>query len=284
MEKNPIVEHIKTRVLRKNKNFLCVVTGETGGGKSFCAMRICQLVDSGFNIKKIVFTPKEFLVLINSKELKRGDCIIFDEAGTGMSSREWYTVQNILINKLLQTFRHKNLVVFFCVPSIEYIDNQTRGLFHAYLETLRRSRADEKEKVVPCKFMFMQHNPRTGKTYFKYPRCKTKDKRVTIIEQLTVCKPSKELIREYEPKKARFTKSLNIEIETTLDSVTRNKKMGRPKDISGITDEIHRDLDEFIVVNKGYKYLNKSLIMGRFDVGAPTAGKVKAMIESEINK
>jgi hypothetical protein len=46
------------------------------------------------------------------QEMKKGQAIMFDEAGIGMSAREWQRVQNRLIGYTAQLFRHKNLVVF----------------------------------------------------------------------------------------------------------------------------------------------------------------------------
>jgi len=107
------------------------------------------------------------MALLNSGELHTGNMIIFDEAGVGIPSREWYSISNKVISYILQTFRRENLGVMFTTPSLDFIDSQARKLFHSYLETKHINR---EEKYVTLKYMNIQNNPKEGKIYYKYPR------------------------------------------------------------------------------------------------------------------
>ena len=135
MDEGIFVDLFRRRI-RNNKNCLVIFTGDTGSGKSYGALRFAEKLDPEFNEKRIVFTPDKFLEIIrHDKELHSGNVIIFDEAGVGMASREWYSIQNKILSYVLQTFRFKNLIVIFTVPDFTYIDSQARKLFHFYFET-----------------------------------------------------------------------------------------------------------------------------------------------------
>ena len=89
---NRFIKSIQNRLLRKNKNWLSIVCGDTGSGKSYSALTLANAISPrGITIKRnMVFNPIQFLEKINDKsKLQKGDVIIFDEAGVGMSAREW---------------------------------------------------------------------------------------------------------------------------------------------------------------------------------------------------
>jgi len=207
---------IRDRLLNRNKNWLAIICGSTGSGKSWSALRLAELIDPRFSIQQVCFTPQEFMKLLNSGIVKKGSCVVFDEAGVGMPSREWYSLSNRLLSYILQTFRHKNLAVIFTSPSFEFIDSQARKLFHHYFETIRIDRVGE---YVILKPLAIQHNPRLAKTYYKYPEYSN-----CRLTRLKVNKPSEELIRAYENKKNLFSKKLGKDIEESLTPKLEEKK------------------------------------------------------------
>ena len=216
---------VKQRLLLQNKNWLCVFCGGTGSGKSYSAMTLATNIDPTFNTDKLVFKAEDFIRLLNSGKLKKGDCILFDEAGVGMPARDWYTISNKAIGYLLQTFRNLNLAVIFTVPNLNYIDGQARGLFHHYIET---QKILYKEKLVHAKLFTIRVN-RTGKLFFIYPKLRPKgSKKKIIIKEIYFRLPSPELINAYEKKKMAYTVQLNIGLEKAIDRMTRDAKTGRP--------------------------------------------------------
>ena len=131
------------RRIKDYKNVLILFQGEPGMGKSFCAIRLAQCIDPNFSIDNIVFTPKDFMQLINDGELKKGSIIIFDEAGVGINSSEWYSKQVILFNTVLQTFRQMQLIVLFTVPDIGYIETKSRKLIQLLCTVTERHTAEK---------------------------------------------------------------------------------------------------------------------------------------------
>ncbi|MBP2029364.1 hypothetical protein J2755_000284 [Methanohalophilus levihalophilus] len=149
-----VTNFIRDRINNMDKNFMGVVVGETGSGKSATAVEIARKVDPTFEANpRIVFTPKEFMDLI--PKMKKGQAIIFDEAGVGIPAREWMRVQNKLIGYVAQLFRHLNLCVIFTVPSMSFIDKQVKNLMHAVIET---KTIDYEHNLGVCKYWKIRHN------------------------------------------------------------------------------------------------------------------------------
>lgn len=65
-----IIERIKRRLNKHNKNRFCIITGEIGSGKSYSALSLAEKIDPELSIDKVVFTVEEFMNL-NSGKLKR---------------------------------------------------------------------------------------------------------------------------------------------------------------------------------------------------------------------
>ena len=216
---NIVLKRIRKRLKKTNQNFLGVICGQTGSGKSYSALTICKEIDPSFDIDRVTFTPEQFMELLNSGKLKKGNMILFDEAGVGMPAREWMRISNKVLSYVLQTFRHENLGIIFTVPSFDFVDVQLRKLFHAYMETLV---INYREKWCKIKYMEMQYNPKYGKIYYKYPRCYMNGK-IVVIKALKIPKPPQDLINKYEKKKKRFTSHLKKDAETIIKKTKKKE-------------------------------------------------------------
>lgn len=220
------IKYIKGRI-RKNKNFIVFISGPTGSSKSWTSLSIMRMVDSTSTIDNVVTSPKELMTLINSGKLKSGSCIVVEEAGVLQSARSWQSVINKAINFLLQTFRHRNFVLIMNSPYVDFIDSQTRRLFHAEFKTVG---IDYKNQVSILKCYCLQYNSRTKKTYYKYLRAKEEGVRGFLpVTSWKVPKPDDELIKLYEAKKLEFTTQLN---ERILDEIEKADSSGK-KDKKG---------------------------------------------------
>lgn len=220
-----IIKYIKQRI-RADKNFMATVIGQTGSGKSFAVLGLMELIYPDKSKEEIInyvhFEPKPFLNHITDEKTKSGEMFSFDESGVGQNSKNWQSLINRMINYILQTFRYKNLVVFFCLPHFTFLDADTRKLVHAVFET---KKVDRIKKVVLIKPLFIQTNNRTGQMYFKYLRVKHKGK-LTPIKVIEIPKPSDELITLYKQKKENYTTNLYEEIITKIESKETKQKLG----------------------------------------------------------
>jgi len=220
------VRYIRDRLHNRNKNFLPMITGPTGSGKSWTALSIGEMVDDDFDEDRIVFRASELLELINSGNLKRGSVILWDEAGIDMSNRNWQSHLNKTMNYLLQTFRHRNFCLIFTAPYGDFIDTATRKLFHAEFETDGINRTKGTCAIKP---KMLQYNAELKKWYKKYLKVIKDQSGMTKIRRWAVPKPSKEIIDKYERKKLRFTNELNTDLEATIKKLKAKNKPEEPR-------------------------------------------------------
>lgn len=213
------IRYIKLRI-EHNKNFLAIISGPTGSGKSYSSLSIAQMLDSRFTIKNVVFSGSELIKLINEGNLRKGSVIIMDEAGVDLSNRTWQSLTNRVINLLLQTFRHKNFILLFTAPYSDFIDSSTRKLFHSEFRTIGINYQNETVRLKPLN---IQYNARYGKFYYKR-LVKLNHGKKTRVDVWDVPKPSQEIITAYEERKNNFTTELNKSIEMELERAEAKKK------------------------------------------------------------
>lgn len=214
------VTYILNRIAR-NKNFLGIVSGQTGSGKSWSALRLAELLDPEFTIERIVFKGTELMELINSGKLKRGSVIVWEETQIELSNRNWMSLMNKMLNYLISTFRHKNFILLFTAPYVDFIDSATMKLFHANFQT---AGIDKKTQTVKLKVKQLQYNQDLKKWYPKYLKV-VQNGSLVKIKEFHIGKPSQSLIDEYEAKKNEFTHQLNLEIERKLKAIdNKNNK------------------------------------------------------------
>ena len=209
-----LVRYIHRRI-RNNKNFLATITGPTGSGKSWSALSMAELIDKDFTIDRVIFRAKDLMKLISNGNLKPGSVIVWDEAGIDLSNRNWQSVTNKMLNALLQTFRHKNFILFFTVPFHDFIDSSSRKLFHADFETQKINR---NQSTVIIKPKLLQYNSNLAKWYRKYLKVQMNGS-IIKIKRWAVPKPSDKIIKEYEEAKNKFTKDLNLDINKQLEDL-----------------------------------------------------------------
>lgn len=224
----PLVRKVQKRLYKQNKNWLAILTGETGSGKSWTALKLAQEVDPDFNVDKVVLDPIEFLERIAKRGWGQGDCVVFDEAGVSMSSKEYMTVVNRSVEDILETFRRRNIAVIFTVPSQKNVDKDLRRLLHDYLQTKTINYARERVNI---KWLKMQYNPKVDKIYYKYYKKSTdKAKMPRKIRNVWVGKPDKEIIEAYEEKRENYQNDLNRKKLDRVKEVIEKKRGNKEKE------------------------------------------------------
>jgi len=213
------VKYIKGRI-EKNKNFLGFIGGQTGSGKTYAGIEICRQLSPDFTPDDIFFGFRPLMQRVNEDKLKAGHPILFDEAGIDISSKTWQSLTNRMINFLLQTFRHKRLILIFTSPYLDFIDASTRKLFHAEFITERINYTNETCMLKP---QLIQYNAKLRKFYYKYLRVAIPKRGVLPLKAWNIPKPPQWMIDEYEKKKKEFTKKLNKDILKQLDDLETKK-------------------------------------------------------------
>jgi len=211
--KGILTQHIK-RELGKSRNFCGLFIGRVGTGKSYSALKMAENLDPSFNIDRIVFNIPALLDL--AQKLQPGNVIIFDEAGISGSNRNSYmNTLNKSLSFLLQTWRHRQIILFVTIPDIAFIDKGVRKMFDIVLES---KGVVKKRKIVKMAVKFVQVNFQSGKAYFKSPRSSSH------IVNTEIGKPSLKLINRYEKAKTNFTTELYKSIQADLKPEEKKTK------------------------------------------------------------
>lgn len=241
--------------IKNNKNFIVAVTGETGSGKSYSVLKEAQTLDPDFDVDNICFTAIQFMDLINgkTKKLHKGSNILFDEIQVTLGHLDYQSIQAKLLNYVLQTFRHRNFVLWVTTPNMSFINASARKLFHSRWETVN---INKNKKQVKLKPFLIQINQRKGDVYEKYLRIYHKDYGVTPLKSVRVGMPSKELVEAYEQKKTEFTNNLNENISKDLEMIYGDKKKKKP--LTGQQQEIIEYIQEGLTIPKIAEKMNKS--------------------------
>lgn len=276
---NLIIDSIKYRINVLNRNWLGIICGESGSGKSYSALKLSELIDPEFNIDRVIFTPEEFFEILNSGKLHKGNALIWDEVGVGLPAREFYTITNKDVNYILQSFRKDNLAVIFTTPGISFVDVQARRLFHALIETLFIL---YDENCVVAKYLEIQYNPRYDKIYMKYPRIENNG-RIITIKTLNIGKPSEKLADAYEEKAKEYKDRLKKEKQKEI-LFEKRRKGGKRINTDEMVEEVESNLKRFQTEYRGRIFIDPYLIMEKFNVGYDSARKIRAGVERKITK
>jgi len=131
-----LTHYVKPSVQKKDFDYVIIVDGEEGSGKSVLGMQIAKVLDPNFDIKNISYTPEDFVKSI--KLAKKHECILFDETYNGLSSRSSLSQTNQLLVSNMMSMRQKNLYCILILPSVFMLDrycvlHRAKGLFHVYL-------------------------------------------------------------------------------------------------------------------------------------------------------
>jgi len=209
-EADVIVEYIESRK-KKGLYSLVLTSGLPGTGKSSVDLRLAELVSlklTGENIITEANIIDDVLGLI--KFLMEADekkvCIgIVEEISVLFPSRRAMSHDNVVVGKLLDTARKKQVILLANAPLWPSVDSHIRALGNLYVETLR---INKKEGVVICKAQRLQTNPGSGKTYFHWLRRKGKE-----VQRIFFKKPNSETWKNYELKKDAFIDELYADLK-----------------------------------------------------------------------
>lgn len=149
-----------------------VVCGKPNKGKSWLSISLAWALDRGydgasrFSIDRVCFSAAEFSHCL-AEPHPVGTCIVFDDAGLNLFSRESQTRIVVKIAKQLQQVRYKNLIILLNLPKYEWLDKLARGIADVYIEP---TSIDKKTRVTKFKFQEIVFVPK-GKQepWFYYP-------------------------------------------------------------------------------------------------------------------
>lgn len=136
---DPIIKEqlgkIKKKVNNYDEDYLLIVDGEEGTGKSVLALQFASYLDPNFSIDNVVFNAEGFMNAI--KSAKKGSCIVLDEGFNSANSRATMSAVNRSIVGMATEMRQANLFVIIVLPSFFDLDKyfaiwRARSLIHVY--------------------------------------------------------------------------------------------------------------------------------------------------------
>lgn len=196
------------RRIKMNQNYILLIVGQVGSGKSYSGISLAEDIDPYFNIDRIIFHPKEFVALLDIG-LPKGSVIMWEEVGVSLSSRDWYREQNKIISSLFETFRRHNLILIMTVPFVKFIDSRIRSMIHGFAEMIDPTFSGGNFGWL--KYFHIIVEQRSGKIRHRYPRIRDDEGKIQIIQgtssesgNMRFNLPSKEILPIYEKKKFEF--------------------------------------------------------------------------------
>jgi hypothetical protein len=128
------LEHGK-KAVSKNWDYVVLVDGVEGSGKSGLAISCAYYQDPTFNVDRIVFTPEQFITAVDNS--KPEQAIVWDEFVLGgLSDDALKEIQTTIIKKLV-TIRKKRLYIFLLIPYLfmlrpYFAVGRSRLMLHTY--------------------------------------------------------------------------------------------------------------------------------------------------------
>lgn len=207
------LSYIRHRIVDQHKNFIIVVCGETGSGKSWTTLRIAELLDPNFTIDKVSFTPTNFVDnLADPKNKYPLSTLIFEESGVGLDNRNFYKDVNKFLVYIFQTFRLDQQIVLLNLPDFLGLDSKVRRLVHCMLLNPEINYQKNQSYWQPY---FVKQDHRRGKVYHTFMRY-VNGPMVTPLKCVPFKPPSEALIKAYEAKAQEFKHGLQDEIKRKL--------------------------------------------------------------------
>lgn len=254
-----LIKRIKDAI-KNNSNYLLMVEGAPGVGKSWAALKIAESVDPNFTADNVFFTAEDFLNKVN-EGYPQGTCFVFDEAGITLDNQNWYEKQAKLTNHVLQTFRWKNYIVIFTVPVMGMTNKKATLLYHGLLSLKKRV---SQAGIVRGKFYEL--NVSFGKQMNVFMKGGLKDIGVRKFSMIRITKPSKDLRKAYEKKMATFKDSVAKDAvkQMKLTDVPKDK---RTSDFDTVVQKIIANPDEY----SSNGTLNLALIRYKLKMGVDSS-------------
>jgi len=215
-KKHLLIREIDKRIYKENSNLNILITGEPGSGKSYAALRIACEFDPFFvDDPIIVFSVADYIKEITGDRLKKGRAIIFDEAGVGISKRQWYSVLNQAVNSTFQTMRSMNFLTILTSPFSDFIDKDTQKLIQFNIDFVKKI---DKGRVF--KITKRSYSETLSKFMNTYLKIKIKGKIMKYKKIIFRMKGlDNDLIKKYEKMKGDFQKKLNAKTRTATSKV-----------------------------------------------------------------
>lgn len=215
------LDETKNSVLKQGWDYLAIVSGIVGVGKSTFAQQLCKYLDPTFNTEeRICFkgTGPDGLIERTSRA-KQGQAFMLDESFEDMNTSVTRSPEFVKIINHLQLIRQKNLFIVLCLPNFFDLSKgiaifRSHHLFVIYADKFARGRFTAfdriKKKLLYVKGkQFMNYNAEKSNFYGKFT------KKWVVDEDLYLKLKHKHLVEQGKDvdRKSRFQRERNKLVE-----------------------------------------------------------------------
>ena len=225
------ITHTMNR-LKENRTELVCIVGDTGTGKSYIGLQYANEVEKRFNrtftADHVVFNTLDFMKLVNSDSLPKGSVILYDDAGLGISSKQWWEEEVKVFGRVIQSYRYKQIITVITVPDISFIVKEARVLLSLLLQTDPRVQGIVYPKL-PIKPR--NYSLERSRVYYGFPRVIYNGVKYKI-DMLKFDLPPSNLIADYEAKKESHIRAYYAGFEKELEKREKKRNLGHKKNMS----------------------------------------------------
>lgn len=256
-----LAQGVHENIFTERRNWLCIVIGRVGSGKSLASMSLAKMFDPTFNLDRVLFDENAFMEAVQS-DLPPGSFLIGDEIGSWMPAREYMTTVNRLLSYVLQTWRFKRFGIFWTVPQRRQVDINIRSMADMLMEMMTIHRDIQATEV---KLKFVQTNPTTGFERTPFPKVTRIGEGDITINRCMIPRPARSFEKAYERKKmdvmAKFYERIHNELDGTINGDgKRNKRAERSSIRNQIAEALKSGKDVLDVareLNTTYAYVKQ---------------------------
>ena len=248
------------------------------------------MLSPSFDISYIVFGVSDFYNLINDPKIKQGDYVLFEETGSEVSNREYYSQKNMLMGKIMQVIRTKNLIVGYTAPKMELADKQilatcmglvhTIGVDYTTNEGLMRVYDPVSYDMKSAKWskrlvIVKRHSLINPKRFWTLKIGTTRIRRASL-----------KLRNEYEKAREAYTEKIASQGQTTLNQLAAEEAAGpRSRSVSKEqltewADEVVRDRSNYMDDNR----FNLPAVQNKFGCSVATAKRIKELSRGKLER
>jgi hypothetical protein len=245
-------------------------------------------LDPTFNLDKVVWNESQFYnALDNIKYV--GEFVMWDEAGIGIPSKEWWSVSNRAIGKTLQIFRaDRRIGLTFTTQDLSFIDSQSRKLLNYFFMMDKRTSPDYSKMWV----REIMVNRYLGKMYMPYPRLKVDGIKYRFksigfdINQIRKIPDLESMLDEYDKKSRPVKKKLRIEHKMLIEKYKSDAEKKAEEKAMTKFDILTKLRDKIMNLPEPYLnaagYLDTNIISTVEGISMNDAISVKKLCDKEL--
>jgi hypothetical protein len=245
---------------KKDEDRVYLVDGRERVGKSLFTFQQAKYLDPTFNIKRICFTPEEFLDQI--RNAPQGSCVVFDEAFRGLSSKATQSKVNKKVVQAMMEVGQRNLIIFIVLPTFFLLELyaavlRSNALFHIYKDKNGRRRF--RLYNFQAKSLLYRNGKKKGFDY-SWPRVKLRDRFYGVwpIDEEKYKKKKLSSLKEFETEEELSKSQENVQ-ERTIKIINKIKKDNPKINYRGIMVELKEEYG----IDKSLAYIGKLVRLAR---------------------